>query len=182
MNVAKIIHDSRIYGPGARSVIWFQGCSIKCEGCINPDLIPFITRKEFSVNELIGEIKENGVTLLGGEPLDQLEILDFMLELKKKNIQIVLFTGYEWKDLTIHQQSVISKTCQFAVLGPFEKNKVNPSLYLRGSENQEIKIFDSNICIDDKAESYEIILGDSIEIRGRISKNIFDVLEGDKSQ
>lgn len=182
MNVAKIVHDSRIYGPGARSVIWFQGCSIKCEGCINPDLIPFIIHKEFGINELIKEVQETGVTLLGGEPLDQLEILDFMLELKKKNIQIVLFTGYEWKDLTGHQQSVISETCQFAVLGPFDKNQVNPSLYLRGSDNQEIRIFDSNICIDDKVESYEIILGDSLEIRGRISKNIFDVLEGDKFQ
>lgn len=178
MNVAKIVHDSRIYGPGARTVIWFQGCSIKCEGCINPELIPFIKRKEFSIDELIEEIKDTGVTLLGGEPLDQLEILDFMLELKKKNIQIVLFTGYEWKDLTIHQQSVISETCQFVVLGPFEKNKVNPSLYLRGSDNQEIKVFDSNICIDDKAESYEVILGDPLEIRGRINKNIFDILEG----
>lgn len=180
MNVAKIVHDSRIYGPGARTVIWFQGCSIKCDGCINPDLIQFIIRKEFGINELIEEVQETGVTLLGGEPLDQLEILDFMLELKQKNIQIVLFTGYEWKDLTGHQQSVISETCQFAVLGPFEKNKVNPSLYLRGSENQEIKVFDSNIYVDDNAETYEVILGDSIEIRGRISKGIFDILEKSK--
>ncbi|MDD4070267.1 MAG: 4Fe-4S single cluster domain-containing protein [Candidatus Izemoplasmatales bacterium] len=179
MNVAKIVHESRIYGPGARTVIWFQGCSIKCEGCINPDLIPFIIRKEFSINELIEEVQEAGVTLLGGEPLDQLEILELMIELKTKNIQIVLFTGYEWNDLTEHQQSVISETCQFAVLGPFDMNKVNYYLYLRGSENQDIKVFDSNICINDRKESYEVVLGDSIEIRGRISKDIFDLLEED---
>lgn len=181
MNVAKIVHDSRIYGPGARTVIWFQGCSIKCEGCINPNLIPFIIRKEYGINELIEEVKETEVTLLGGEPLDQLEILDFMLELKKKNIQIVLFTGYEWKDLTGHQQSVISETCQFAILGPFDKNQVNPSLYLRGSENQEIRIFDKNIVLNEEVESYEIVIDNSIEIRGRVDKNIFDILEKQKS-
>jgi anaerobic ribonucleoside-triphosphate reductase activating protein len=177
MNVAKIVHDSRIYGPGARTVIWFQGCSIKCEGCINPDLIPFTKRKEFCINELIKEVQETGVTLLGGEPLDQLEILEFMIELKKNNIQIVLFTGYEWKDLTEYQQKVISETCQFAVLGPFEKNKVNPSLYLRGSANQQIKVFDSSISINDTLESYEIVFDSSIEIRGRINEGIFELLE-----
>jgi len=182
MNVAKIVHKSRIYGPGARTVIWFQGCSIKCEGCINPDLIPFIIRKEFSINELIEEVQEAGVTLLGGEPLDQLEILDFMLELKKKNIKIVLFSGYEWKDLTEHQQSVISETCQFAVLGPFDENRVNPSLYLRGSDNQDIKVFDKNIILDEEVESYEIVIDDSIEVRGRVDKNIFDILEEQKSK
>ena len=180
MNVAKIVHDSRIYGPGARTVIWFQGCSIKCEGCINPDLIPFIKRVELSINELIGQIKETGVTLLGGEPLDQLEILDFMLELKQKNIRIEIFTGYEWKDLTEYHHKVISETCQFAVLGPFDKNKVNTSLYLRGSENQDIKVFDFNTRIDDKAESYEVVISDTVEVRGRVNKDIFDLLEEDK--
>ncbi|MDY0138728.1 MAG: 4Fe-4S single cluster domain-containing protein [Candidatus Izemoplasmatales bacterium] len=182
MNVAKIVHESRIYGPGARTVIWFQGCSIKCEGCINPDLIPFIKRKELSINDLIGEIKETGVTLLGGEPLDQIDILDFMLELKKKNIQIVLFTGYEWNDITEYQQKVISGTCQFAVLGPFDENRVNPSLYLRGSDNQDIKVFDKNIILDEEVESYEIVIDDSIEVRGRVDKNIFDILEEQKSK
>ena len=181
MNVAKIAYDSRIYGPGTRTIIWFQGCSIKCEGCINPDLIPFVKRQEISINDLTVLVKNPGVTLLGGEPLDQEDILDFMLLLKKSNIDIVLFTGYEWDDLTKHQQNVIKETCQFAVLGPFYKNQVNPSLYLRGSENQEIKIFDSSIILSEEAESYEIIIGDSIEVRGRVNKNIFDILEKDKT-
>lgn len=177
MNVAKIVHNSRIYGPGARTVIWFQGCSIGCEGCINPDLIPFVAREEISVNNLVKKVEDCNVTLLGGEPLDQEDIYDFLIELKRNNIEVVLFTGYEWSDLTELQQSVISETCQFAVLGPFNKSQFNQSLYLRGSENQEIKVFDSNILIDDNAESYEVILGDSIEIRGRVSKDIFDILE-----
>jgi anaerobic ribonucleoside-triphosphate reductase activating protein len=177
MNVAKIIHNSKIYGPGARSVIWFQGCSIRCEGCINPDLIPFVKREEISVKDLVKKVANPGATLLGGEPLDQKDIYDFLIELKKNNIGVVLFTGYEWTNLTKLQQSVISETCQFAVLGHFDKNRVNPSLYLRGSDNQDIKVFDKNIILDEEVESYEIVIDDSIEIRGRVDKNIFDILE-----
>ncbi len=178
MNVAKIVHNSRIYGPGARTVIWFQGCSIRCEGCINPDLIPFIKREEISVKNLVKKVENPGVTLLGGEPLDQDDIYNLLIEFKKNNIGVVLFTGYEWADLTELQQSAVSETCQFAVLGPFDKNRVNPSLYLRGSENQEIRIFDKNIMINEEVESYEIVIDNSIEIRGRISKDIFDIIEG----
>jgi len=179
MNIAKIVYDSKIYGPGTRTVIWFQGCSIKCEGCINPGLISFEKRREISTNDLIEIINNTDVTLLGGEPLDQEDILEFMVELKKRNIKIVLFTGYEWDDLNNHQKSVIRESCQFAVLGSFIKNQVNKSLYLRGSENQEIKIFDESIVLDDDInETYEIIiLDDSIELRGRVQKDIFDIIE-----
>jgi len=177
MNVAKIVHNSRIYGPGARTVIWFQGCSIRCKGCINPDLIPFVKREKISVKDLVKKVANPGVTLLGGEPLDQKDIYDLLIELKKNNIGVVLFTGYEWTNLTKLQQSVISETCQFAVLGPFDKNRVNPSLYLRGSDNQDIKVFDKNIILDEEVESFEIVIDDSIEIRGRVDKNIFDILE-----
>ncbi|MGE4572125.1 MAG: 4Fe-4S single cluster domain-containing protein [Candidatus Izemoplasmatales bacterium] len=182
MNVVKIVHNSRIYGPGARTVIWFQGCSIRCQGCINPDLIPFMKREEISTKNLVKEVKNSKVTLLGGEPLDQEDIYDFLIELKKHNIGVVLFTGYEWNDLTEFQQSVICETCQFAVLGPFDKNRVNPSLYLRGSDNQEIRMFDKSIVFNEEVESYEIIIDDSIEIRGRVDKNIFDILENDKRE
>jgi len=177
MNVAKIVHNSRIYGPGARTVIWFQGCSIRCDGCINPDLIPFVKREEININNLVKKVENSNVTLLGGEPLDQEDIYEFLIELKKHSIGVILFTGYEWIDLTEQQQSVISETCQFAVLGPFDKNRVNPSLYLRGSDNQEIKIFDKTIEFNEEVESYEIVIDDSIEIRGRVDKNIFDILE-----
>jgi len=177
MNVAKIVHNSKIYGPGARTVIWFQGCSIRCEGCINPDLIPFVKREEISVKDLVKKVENLGVTLLGGEPLDQEDIYDLLIELKKSYVGVVLFTGYEWTDLTELQQSVISETCQLAVLGPFDKNLVNSTLYLRGSDNQEIKIFDKSVVLNETVESYEIVIDDAIEIRGRVDKDIFDILE-----
>ena len=32
---AKVVEFSDIYGPGIRSVIWVQGCSLACDGCWN---------------------------------------------------------------------------------------------------------------------------------------------------
>ena len=29
---------SRANGPGARFVVWFQGCTLGCPGCFNPHL------------------------------------------------------------------------------------------------------------------------------------------------
>lgn len=177
MNVAKIAYNSTIYGPGKRTVIWFQGCSIKCEGCINPDLIPFIKKTEIQISKLIDKIENDKVTILGGEPLDQEEIYLFLEQLYERNIKTVLFSGYDWGELTTNQQDIISSTCQFAVLGPFKKSLFNKKLYLRGSENQEIRMFDKSIKLNEDFETYEIIIDKSIEIRGRVNKNIFDVLE-----
>lgn len=177
LNVAKIVNDSTIYGPETRTVIWFQGCSIKCKGCINPELIPFINKNQYNSNDLIDKIINKGVTLLGGEPLDQDDIYIFLHELKEKNHDIVLFTGYDWKDLSNEQQDIISSTCQFAVIGPFDIAKANKNLYLKGSGNQEIKVFDPLVHIDEKLETYEIVISDVTEVRGRVTKDIFELLE-----
>lgn len=94
LNVYKIAYDSKIYGPNKRTVIWFRGCSIRCKNCINPELWERDSSVNKSVEEVLSLIKNNDVTILGGEPLDQedLELLiDKLIDQKKS---IILFTGY----------------------------------------------------------------------------------------
>lgn len=88
-------------GPGIRTVIFMNGCKLRCKYCHNPEMW---TKKEnnFSPQEIVEKIKRNkpyfknggGVTFSGGEPLLQPE---FLIEtcklLKKENIHIALDTS-----------------------------------------------------------------------------------------
>lgn len=68
-------------GPGVRTVVFFQGCPLRCSCCHNPDTWEMRSGKEMTALELVNKIerykgyfgKDGGVTLSGGEPLVQAE-------------------------------------------------------------------------------------------------------------
>lgn len=76
-------------GPGIRTVVFLQGCSLRCQYCHNPDTWDLCAGEEMTADEVINKIKRfkpyfknnGGVTFSGGEPLMQPE---FLLELLKK--------------------------------------------------------------------------------------------------
>lgn len=88
-------------GPGIRTVIFFNGCSLRCKFCHNPEMFQ-MQDDNITVDELVAKIKRfkpyfknnGGVTYSGGEPLLQ---GDFLIELSKalknENIHIALDTA-----------------------------------------------------------------------------------------
>ena len=88
-------------GPGIRTVVFLNGCKLRCKYCHNPEMF---TKKEnnYTPEELVKKIIRNkpyfknggGVTFSGGEPLLQ---SDFIIEcaklLKKENIHIAIDTA-----------------------------------------------------------------------------------------
>lgn len=71
---------SRANGPGRRSVVWFQGCTLGCPGCFNPETHARDAGQVLDTGELVSRIREasplvEGVTFSGGEPLQQPEAL-----------------------------------------------------------------------------------------------------------
>ncbi len=80
-------------GPGIRTVVFFQGCALRCKFCHNPDTWAFGEGKLTEAAELVAKIKRfapyhkatgGGVTFSGGEPLMQPEFLAECLRLCKQ--------------------------------------------------------------------------------------------------
>ena len=80
-------------GPGIRSVVFLQGCNLRCQYCHNPDTWDKLgSTEEMSAKEIVERLKRfkpyygnnGGVTFSGGEPLLQNEFLEEAFELCKK--------------------------------------------------------------------------------------------------
>ena len=77
MNYADIKWCDSGNGPGARVVIFVSGCRNKCPGCFNQETWDFEYGEELSLNiklKIINWLNEHkyidGVTIMGGEPMD----------------------------------------------------------------------------------------------------------------
>ena len=88
-------------GPGIRTVIFLNGCSLRCKFCHNPETW-VLGEKNYTPEEVVKKVLRNkpyfknngGVTFSGGEPLLQYHfLLETVKLLKKENIHIVLDTA-----------------------------------------------------------------------------------------
>ena len=79
---------SKVNGPGNRFVLWTQGCSKGCLECFNPETWSNNIFKELSpkqIFELVKNFEVDGVTISGGDPLEQeVELLELLFFLKGK--------------------------------------------------------------------------------------------------
>ena len=105
------VHDfmarSRANGPGIRAVLWLQGCSLGCPGCFNPATHPRDSGERASVDELLARVADlglgiEGLTVSGGEPLEQARPLRALLERLRREtpLSVILFTGFTWEEVT----------------------------------------------------------------------------------
>jgi anaerobic ribonucleoside-triphosphate reductase activating protein len=82
-------------------IIFFQGCSILCEGCHNKDLQDFSGGILVDTKKLVQEIDKNklyeAVVYQGGEPLDQRKQLrNLICAFRGKGFMNIVYTGYDW--------------------------------------------------------------------------------------
>lgn len=88
-------------GPGIRTVVFFNGCKLRCKYCHNPEMWT-IKEKNYTPEEVVKKVirskpyfnKNGGVTFSGGEPLlhDKF-IIETSKLLKKENIHIAIDTA-----------------------------------------------------------------------------------------
>ena len=88
-------------GPGIRTVIFFNGCNLRCKYCHNPEMW-IKNNNNYTVDEVVKKVlrskpyfkNEGGVTFSGGEPLLHSDfIIEVAKQLKKEDINICLDTA-----------------------------------------------------------------------------------------
>ena len=89
-------------GPGIRTVIFLNGCRLRCLYCHNPEMWR-MGDANYTTDELVEKVLRNkpyfkrnngGVTFSGGEPLLQIDfLLDICKKLKEEGIHITLDTA-----------------------------------------------------------------------------------------
>lgn len=179
LNIYKIENNNPIYGPGKRTVVWFRGCSIRCKNCINPELWNRNPNSNKSIDDVLSMIRDDGVTLLGGEPLDQEDLEQFIDRLKELNKSIILFTGYS-KYIYDERKVRITNKCDVVISEPFISELKDDSLYLRGSTNQIISVNSNKFSIDDfnKRNVLEIeVSNNTLKSFGRNKNIINEILD-----
>lgn len=160
LNIHNIIKNSKANGPGNRYVIWLQGCNFNCKNCFNPDSHSFEKGKLTDIDQIITDILSNknidGITISGGEPLQQAEVLYCFLEkLKKKtDISIILYTGYSGNEIEADTDKLkVFQICDVIITGRYIENLKSYHTFLSSSNQEihfntnyyEIKDFEQNI-------------------------------------
>jgi anaerobic ribonucleoside-triphosphate reductase activating protein len=130
---------SAIYGPGIRYVIWTQGCNLACEGCWNKQFWPK-GGTPATITDLVKEIRQvkgiEGITILGGEPLQQANAsLELIRSVKALGLTVFMYTGYEPEEFDETMQACFDSS-DIVVTGRYIESQRNVVLRWRGSTNQ----------------------------------------------
>ncbi len=96
------ISDSMNDGEGIALDIFFQGCSMRCPGCQNPDLQNHTGGFDVDTGDVISYMKRHedfycSLVFLGGEPLEQEEALFDLAS--RSGLYNVLYTGWLYEKI-----------------------------------------------------------------------------------
>ncbi len=156
MNYAVIKPTDVANGPGVRVSLFVSGCTHHCKNCFNSEAWDFSYGKEFTeeteeeILRLLSPEYIDGLTLLGGEPLEPANQEGLLPLIRKARARfpdktIWCFTGYDFeKDVLGNMFSSSEVTRELVPLfdvmvdGKFVEEKKNLRLKFRGSENQRI--------------------------------------------
>ena len=143
MRIAGVVRDSIVDGVGIRDVIFTQGCPHHCKGCHNPNTWNGEGGYEIRPQELEELLcnSSNGITISGGEPLEQFDELTLMIYgfAKQQNKSVWLYTGYEFEQVEPYIWRMLANCgLEVVVDGQFHEDKKDPNLLFRGSSNQRL--------------------------------------------
>jgi anaerobic ribonucleoside-triphosphate reductase activating protein len=150
---------SRANGPGARTVVWFQGCTLGCVGCFNPGTHALHvdgSNSERDINEIALEFARTtgieGLTLSGGEPMQQIDAAIVLLQhARHANLSTMMFSGYTVEEI----RSMPRGDEALALLDVVVDGRYRSDLRLvgvaglRGSSNQRVHLLSDRYTVSD---------------------------------
>jgi anaerobic ribonucleoside-triphosphate reductase activating protein len=159
---------SLVNGPGRRFVVWVQGCTLGCPGCFNPATFPKDGGIEIPVELLAEQILAQkdiieGVTISGGEPLQQVQALSSLLRIIKNESQLsmLVFSGFAWDEIQRlpHSQELLTSV-DILLAGRYQAEK-RIARGLLGSSNKTTYFLSGRYTMRDLEEipEAEVLIG-----------------------
>ncbi|MBL7630941.1 4Fe-4S single cluster domain-containing protein [Frankia nepalensis] len=159
LRVHAVLPRSRANGPGLRTVVWTQGCALGCRGCFNPQThaagdagaawaVPALA-------EHVASFGTDGVTISGGEPLEQ---ADAVVELARlcagHGLSVIVLTGFAMPALRERRPRLVAALAEHVdvlVAGPYVAAR-RVAAGLRGSDNKTVHVFSGRHTLAELAE------------------------------
>ena len=145
LDLAGIVEDSIVDGPGIRCTVFSQGCPHRCSGCHNPETWDFGCGTPMAEETVVEIVRSNplcrGVTFSGGEPFAQAEGYAKLARLlKEAGYEVASYSGYTFEQLLEGSEDQKELLCSIDVLidGPFLLAEKSLEVPFRGSKNQRI--------------------------------------------
>lgn len=152
-------------GEGIRTTLFVSGCTHHCKGCFNEAYQDFKHGKAWTkeAEDLFLSYAQNpqvhGVTILGGEPMDQLrddKLLNLLKRIKAETTHTIwLYSGYTFEEIIKDEKKLsLLNLCDILIDGKFIEDLKDITLRFRGSSNQRL------IRVQASLEKGEVILYD----------------------
>lgn len=172
MNYGEIKNCDIANGPGVRVSLFVSGCTNHCKNCFQPQTWdfnfgnPFTAETEKSLLGLLEPDYIDGLTVLGGEPMEpsnQKALYPFLSKFKKEmpGKTLWIFSGFTFEEITqsgsysnCDVTDEILKITDVLVDGRFDDALKDITLRFRGSSNQRL------IDIQKTLQQNEIVLWD----------------------
>lgn len=156
MLIARILSPVHSLGPGDRVCLWTQGCKKRCKGCISPELQPYSGNEideDLLAKILIQVARKNnctGITISGGDPLEQSQALLKLLTLLRNEFDdILVYTGFELQHIQDGLVGIDAKKCldylDVLIDGKYIDELNYKDCVLKGSSNQNIHFINKGL-------------------------------------
>ena len=163
---------SLVDGPGVRTVVFFQGCDLRCKGCQNPSTWEMKNGTEMTTDELVTilekEVVNKKVTFSGGEPSLQQNLPILTSKIQELGLGVISFTGRIYEEV---KECFVG--CDVVIDGAYKQDEQDTQRRIIGSKNQRVICLTERYkdCIDvwfnsSETRIMEVGLTDKIIING----------------